>query len=79
MSFRIGYDRPSEQDWNPDLPEYDENLPNKYDLLPGEVESLTLLNNNRSRQETLDPAMSIDHAKGILKEIFPRPRMAEKP
>jgi hypothetical protein len=61
MTFSAHYERPSEQEWNINTPGYYDVIPNKYDLLPGEVEVVQIYNTS-SRSSTLRPAVHIGDA-----------------
>ncbi len=61
MKYKAHFVRPSTQEWGPHLKEYHDILPNKYDLLPGEVENVQL-SNSSGRSATLSPNMEVGDA-----------------
>ncbi len=44
MQVSASYEQVSENEWNPDSHDFCESIPNKYDLLPGEVEHIEIFN-----------------------------------
>lgn len=46
MLYKVEYVRPSQQEWGPGVQGYYDLLPNKYDLLPGEVETVQVASTN---------------------------------
>ena len=44
MTYDARFDRPSADRWNPSHPQYDDSIPNKYDLLVGETENIEVHN-----------------------------------
>lgn len=61
LTYDAKYVRPSKTEWNPDSPGYYDVLPNKYDLLPAEVESVQIFSNGSFSPE-LAPTASIGDA-----------------
>jgi hypothetical protein len=61
MKYDAHYVRPSPDQWNAKSHPYAEFLPNKYDLMPGELEVIQTYNNNR-RGPRLNPYTAIGDA-----------------
>lgn len=61
ISFDAKYERPSISEWNPKIPGYIDAIPNKYDLLPGELEDVQIVSNSGLRS-TLQPYAEIGGA-----------------
>lgn len=67
MDFKSQFVRPSKDQWGPEtvtedpLTSYDDSIPNKYDLLPGEVEDVQIFS-NRSRSQTIRPQVEVGDA-----------------
>jgi len=59
MTYDARFERDS--NWNPKSENYNEFIPNKYDLLPGEVESIQVFNNS-SAQSVMSPKVEIGDA-----------------
>ncbi len=58
MKFKAGFVRPALTDWNPKTEGYYDVLPNKYDLLPGEVEDVQIFSNG-GQSTTIRPSSDI--------------------
>ncbi len=61
MVVSSAFIRPSKKDWNPKSPGYYDVIPNKYDLLPGEIEAVQI-STNHSSDTTLKPQVSVGNA-----------------
>ncbi|NUM57681.1 MAG: hypothetical protein HUU56_03570 [Bdellovibrionaceae bacterium] len=59
MTYSAKFDRP--KDWTPQTPGYKDPIPNKYDLLPGEVEDIQVLN-NQSMASSVSPFTKVGDA-----------------
>jgi hypothetical protein len=54
MKYNANFIRPGKSEWNPKTVGYYDVIPNKYDLLPGEIEVIQLFNTS-GRSRTIDP------------------------
>lgn len=61
MTYEAQYVRPSESEWNPKTADYKDAIPNKYDLLPGELEDVQSYN-TASRSTILSPTIKVGDA-----------------
>lgn len=61
MTYEAEYVRPTQAQWNPKTPEYKDAIPNKYDLLPGELEDVQTYNTS-SRSSVMTPTIKIGDA-----------------
>ncbi len=61
MTYDAYFKKPSESEWNPGMKDYFWVLPNKYDLLPGEMEDIQVYSNT-SRSRSLSPKVEIGNA-----------------
>lgn len=61
MTYSAEYVRPPLEQWNPKTPGYKDPIPNKYDLLPGEVEDVQTANNGGFSTE-VSPKVKIGDA-----------------
>ncbi|MBY0414867.1 MAG: hypothetical protein K2Q18_11910 [Bdellovibrionales bacterium] len=61
ITYTAKFLKPSKQAWNPNTPGYIDAIPNKYDLLPGELEDVQVLSNN-SLSTTLSPQLIVGGA-----------------
>ncbi len=70
MNYTAEYVRPPVSEWNQQTHPYAEFLPNKYDLMPGEVEVVQAYNNN-SRDPVMNPYLVVGDAwnKYDLKDV----------
>lgn len=61
MDFSAEFIRPSLQSWGPHIKDYYDVIPNKYDLLPGEMEDVQIFSND-SKDTKLSPTVAIGNA-----------------
>jgi hypothetical protein len=61
MTYNAEYVRPDEKSWNPKTPGFKDAIPNKYDLLPGEVEDVQV-SNNASFETSVSPQITVGDA-----------------
>lgn len=64
MTYDITYKRPSKNEWNPSSKGYHDVIPNKYDLLPGEVENLTFKTSSK-KSSMLTPNLIIENNRNV--------------
>ncbi len=62
MQYTAKFHRPSANEWNAQSHEYAEFLPNKYDLLPGEIEDIQVFNTNSNLVTQLSPQTVVGNA-----------------
>lgn len=61
ITFDAKYVRPTEAEWNINSPGYNDAIPNKYDLLPGEVEMVQVYSNG-TQSRNIHPFVKIGDA-----------------
>lgn len=64
MTYSAKFDRPNYSEWKPGSTSYVDALPNKYDLLPGEVEDIQSFSND-SLRENLHPKVEVGDAWNV--------------
>lgn len=61
INYTAQYQRPTPQEWNPKTAGYIDALPNKYDLLPGELEDVQIFN-SKGNEHVIHPYVVVGDA-----------------